>query len=173
MQLGPAAIPLIVQKLTFADELDALQLYNDLETDPETDPKLEVDLENESDSRQRQANPIVDFNRSRNIKFKALAAAWEDHQNSSEVMFSANSWVYASGEAYEELREMGPSIIGNIMREYAFDEESQSGWWYRMLHALVVPERRYYQSVSKKNQYEGWKNWLEEGAKPDSVPVHL
>jgi hypothetical protein len=121
----------------------------------------------------QQASLIIDLNATRNEQFKVLTAAWEEHQNDPDVMFSANSWVYASGDACDALVAMGPSIIPNIMLQYSADEESQTGWWYLVLHYIVVPGRRPYQTVSKSTQFRRWKSWFDARGDMESVSEHL
>ena len=180
LKLGPTIIPLIVQKLTIPTETIAVHLcqspsytyYSHILTNPDNslEPTLKATQEMPLSQQRTQ---ILTHNNTRNIHFTNLTTQWHVHQDSPEVLFSSNSWVYASGAAYDALVALGASVIPNIMLQYAADSESQAGWWHLVLHYIVVPERTPYQSVSKIYQFRGWKGWFEGGGDMGSVPEIL
>lgn len=55
--------------------------------------------------------------------------------------------------------DLGPSIIANVMAEYAAD---QDGWWHELLHELVHGERGG-GTFFKAHMYERWRDWFEKG----------
>lgn len=163
VQLGPAVIPLVVQKLTDPSNFFAIHLYNALEQDEEA----KVDPENVLDHNvvQRHANIIVDINHTRATAFAAKADAWAQHQEDNSL--SANSADYVSGDAYHSMVAMGPSVIGHALEKYA---KEPSGWWHEMLHEIVHGQKGGPGSFFKDRLHRDWKNWFENGLPHEAAP---
>ena len=114
---------------------------------------------------QRHANLIVDMNHARATAFAAKADAWAQHQEDNSL--SANSADYVSGDAYQSMVKMGPSIIGHVMEKYAHEP---SGWWHEMLHEIVHGQKGGPGSFFKDRLYQDWKNWFENGLPHQAAP---
>ena len=114
---------------------------------------------------QRHANLIVDINHARATAFAAKADAWAQHQEDNSL--SANSADYASGDAYQSMVTMGPSVIGHALEKYA---KEPHGWWHEMLHEIVHGQKGGPGTFFKDRLHQDWKNWFENGLPHEAAP---
>jgi hypothetical protein len=126
----------------------------------EKDLGVKIDPENILDHHvlQRQANLLVDLNHQRNEAFKKLAADWEIHKKSPEVVTAAHSDDHTSGEAYEALAGLGDGVVAHTMLEYFKDA---SGWWHELLHHQIHGEKSGSGTFRKDRLFKDWKTWFE------------
>jgi hypothetical protein len=114
---------------------------------------------------QRHANLVVEMNHQRKEAFNSKTAAWEEHKDNNA--FSANSADLTTGDAYNSMVQMGPSVIGHVMGKYA---EEPSGWWHEMLHEIVHGIKSGGGTFYKDRLYEDWKKWFENGHPLEAAP---
>lgn len=133
----------------------------------EQDEEAKVDPENLLDHNvvQRHANLIVDMNHARATAFAAKADAWAQHQEDNSL--SANSSDYVSGDAYQSMVKMGPSVIGHAMEKYA---KEPSGWWHEMLHEILHGRKAGQGTFFKDRLHQDWKKWFEDGLSHNEAP---
>ena len=133
----------------------------------EQDEEAKVDPANLLDHNvvQRHANLIVDINHARATAFSANANAWAQHQDDNSL--SANSATYVSGDAYQSLVSMGPSVIGHALEKYA---KEPSGWWHELLHEIVHGYKAGPGTFFKDRLKRDWKDWFEMGLPNEAAP---
>ena len=181
VELGPATIPLVVRKLAEPDEFFAVGLCESdliipyrlsaeqmtIDNSLEKDEGVKVNPENIMDYHwlQRHAQLILEMNHQRNLTFASTVARWREYQQENQL--SSNSAHYTSGNAYASLVQMGQGIIGNVMDQYA---NEQDGWWHEMLHEIVHGRRSGAHQFSKHLLYADWKEWFEGGEPLDAAP---
>jgi len=112
---------------------------------------------------QRQANLIVDLNHQRNKGVEQTVAAWKDHQERNAL--KSYSGVHTEGDAYDDLVNFGPSVIGNLMVDY---HGQQDGWHHELLHDIVHGEKSGNTTHFKEHSFNSWKEWFENGEHEDA-----
>ena len=108
---------------------------------------------------QRQANLIVDMNYDRNKLVQARIEAWMAHCRRNHVQSS--SAMYTECQGYDELLELGGSIIAHLMLAYSRD---QTGFWFELLHEIVhgFSKKTGLRSINFQQQYAAWNGWFQD-----------
>ncbi|KAI0193457.1 hypothetical protein F4808DRAFT_442215 [Astrocystis sublimbata] len=126
-RLGPKIMPLVVYKLA-RDKASqspwAVSLYMFLEKDPDYRPALDKDV-------QACIGRIVELNYQRHEIFKQRAAAWQAYQDMHGRESSSYFFIWC--DEFDDLLEMGQSIIAPAMVEY----EHHDMFWDTLLHRLL------------------------------------
>jgi hypothetical protein len=69
-------------------------------------------------------------------------------------------------DEYEDLLEMGPSIIAHIMVEYDHD---RGGYWYELLHEIIHGRKMGAHAVHKGRLFEAWCWFFNKGEHHQAV----
>ncbi|KAI1851287.1 hypothetical protein JX265_000480 [Neoarthrinium moseri] len=154
-RLGPKIIPFVVYKLAKGDsdqDLLGVFLYNALESQPDYRPSLEDDLRTCS-------NRIVELNYQRNKIVEERIARWKElHDRHTCRQSSSHFFTFSDG--YEDLLEMGPSIIAPVMVAYNQDPE---GYWWDLLHEIIHGRKKGAIQYQKHVFFEKWCDYFNEG----------
>lgn len=105
------------------------------------------------------------MNHARAQAFAAKAKDWTQHQEDHSL--SANSADYVSGDAYQSMVRMGPSLIGHALEKYA---QETGGWWHEMLHEIVHGRKGGPGTFFKDRLHQDWKTWFENGLPQEAAP---
>lgn len=108
---------------------------------------------------QRQANLIIDMNHDRNELVHSRIHAWKEHCMRNSI--DGNSGMYTQGKEYDDLLELGRSIIAHLMLAYS---ETSTGFWYELLHEIVhgVGKKTGFQRILFLQLYAEWNEWFQK-----------
>lgn len=127
----------------------------------DTDNKLEKDPEclvNEGDLT-NQVKGILEANFKRNRRIRNALLDWTEYCEMGLVQ-SSSSMGFTRGEEYDELIDLGHSIIPQFMLQYK--KRVSPVYSYELLHQVLWGYRTGQMLISLEMQYNMWSEWFEK-----------
>lgn len=115
------------------------------------DPDQQIDLDQMSVSPDILRAMIVELSYERNKLVEQRIQAWKGHCDDNHIMGSSS--FFTDCQEYQDLLEMGPSIISHLMVEYYDD---WGGYWYQLLHEIIHGRKMGAHAVFKRPLFEAW-----------------
>jgi hypothetical protein len=101
---------------------------------------------------------IINKNFERNRLVRNTIADWVEHCD--HVSIHSSSVFYTQCEEYEQLVDMGGSIVAHIMLEYK--KKGGPLFWYELLHEIMWGYKTSQRTISFDMQYGLWAEWFEK-----------
>ncbi|KID84307.1 hypothetical protein MGU_08509 [Metarhizium guizhouense ARSEF 977] len=135
-------------------------LYNTMEKDAEYRGSPDEPLVSDEVLR-RHGSQIVELNYQRHKIYQERVGLWKEYCDLNHLRLSFATCCEASDD-YDDLVEMGPSIIAPLMVEYPSDT---AGYWYEVLHKIIHGRNMGAYMVQKGALYDAWYRFFNGGGR--------
>lgn len=109
------------------------------------------------------ADQVVQLNYNRHLIFRKYVGAWRTHCDENHRQSSSSAFTIC--EEYDDLLEMGTSIIAPLMVEYYSD---WAGYWWELLHEIIHGRKTGAKAYRKGELYIACEDWFNQGEHHDA-----